>query len=269
MPNFKTLVTLVAVCLFCETASQGNFAPRPNGLANLSHKRDNEVANLTFYTLSFGLPDKAPIYRFESTLIIPNGSPPDKNFQGAVKAVWPGLQNKDLLQNVLTNQKKVASENKNEQWFHLPFFCCHPAGDFKTEVQLYPGDALTSIYVWDIPHNKYLDSWTLVTANAGKDAGAKGFTGGVVYDQKIAGGGEPYNQAILAVELQGLGEWDFGSFTWRNIIVMARTKETKWCTKLNTTNNFKFRTSMPVATTEGELTTCYIATVVFKSPTGK
>lgn len=72
----------------------------------------------------------------------------------------------------------------------------------------------------------WLDSWTLATANEAVKAGKSGFTGGLIYDPKTGGGKGNYTHAILAIELQGLGKWDWGAFTWRNVIVQARTKET-------------------------------------------
>lgn len=73
----------------------------------------------------------------------------------------------------------------------------------------------------------WLDSWTLATANEAVKAGKSGFTGGLVYDPKTGGGKGSYTHAILAIELQGLGKWDWGAFTWRNVIVQAKTKETE------------------------------------------
>ncbi|CAG8977802.1 hypothetical protein HYALB_00010887, partial [Hymenoscyphus albidus] len=207
--------------------------------------------------------------RFESTLLIPPGSRPHASPSGAVNAIWPGLQEGDLLQNVLTNQK-IAPGNKGGQWFHLPFFCCKKAGNISEEVQVYPGDALTSLYVWDGSRNLWLDSWVLASAGGwlidGKGGdGRKGFMGSVTYDSAIGGGNGTYTHAILAIELQELGKWDWGPFTWRNVIVQARTKETTWCTKF-LSSDLKFHTSPPVATTDGELTICYIGTVVFEGP---
>jgi hypothetical protein len=38
-------------------------------------------------------------------------------------------------------------------------------------------------------------------------------------------------QALLTIELQDLGTWDFGSVLWTNVILEANTTDTAWCTK--------------------------------------
>jgi hypothetical protein len=268
MQYLTILSALISACLFQQTAAQGNFILwPPSEHDNSINKRG--IENLTIYSLLFNTPKDAPIYRFESTLIIPPASlsPPE----GRVAAIWPGLQNKDLLQNVLTNQRMSGS--RPTEWNFLPFFCCHPAGNFSHEVEVHPGDALSTQYIWDVAHDKYVDSWSVVTGNMGAKAGKSGFTGGKVYDQKIATSdkdsvkAEPYHMASLSVEVQGMGAWDWGSFTWRNVIVMAKTKETEWCTNMDIPKDFKHNMSTPVVTTDGEMTTCYVATVVFVEPT--
>lgn len=39
------------------------------------------------------------------------------------------------------------------------------------------------------------------------------------------------HQAIFAIELQRAAQWDFGSLSWRDIILEMDTKDTTWCTK--------------------------------------
>ncbi len=36
-------------------------------------------------------------------------------------------------------------------------------------------------------------------------------------------------QALMTIELQQLGTWDFGDVVWRNVMVQANTTDTKWC----------------------------------------
>jgi hypothetical protein len=270
MQYTNLFMALVSACLLQRTSAQGNFIPWPPSKRNNSNSiNKREIENLNIYSLVFNTPKDAPIYRFESTLIIPpvSPSPPD----GRVAAIWPGLQNTDLLQNVLTNQR--IGGNRPSEWNFLPFFCCHPGGNFSKEVELHPGDALSTQYIWDVIHDKYVDSWSMVTGNAGYKAGKAGFTDGTIYDQKMATSDKesekpaPYHMASLSVEVQGMGAWDWGRFTWRNVIVMAKTKETEWCTKSKVPVDFKYNMSIPIATTDGEMTTCYVATVIFVEPT--
>jgi hypothetical protein len=245
----STLAALAAAVLFHETTAQ-------------------DPLNLAIYGLDFRTPKNAPIYRFESTLIIPPPSPssPDKH----LAAIWPGIQSKDLLQNVLTNQRIGGS--RPGEWNLLPFFCCHPAGNFSREYEVSPGDALSTQYIWDKLNNKYVDSWSLVIGSEGFKAGKKGFTGGTVYDQKLATSDkdseppEQYHQASLSIELQGQGVWNWGPVIWRNIIIMAKTTEQAWCNEPKS-KDFKYNMTTPVATTDNGITTCYIAKVVMQEPT--
>jgi len=228
-----------------------------------------DIANLTFYSFTFNA--KAPILRFESTLLVPAASP-DTSVKGNVQAIWPGLQTDTLLQNVLTNQGDGP-----HQWGQLPFACCGPALNLiDGGIQVYPGDSLTNIYIWDIPSNKWLDNWALTPGPEGAKAGEKAFHGGLTFDQgaafkpdakKLSPG--PYNTAVLAIELQGLGTWDFGPVHWRNIVIEANTTATEWCSTLVSSGNLAWEASMPRVNTEGTVTTCYIASFIFKAPVKK
>ncbi|TVY28010.1 hypothetical protein LHYA1_G005177 [Lachnellula hyalina] len=265
----KFFTALSALAKLGLVHGQGNMVPSSasNNKVDGKPSVQRDIANLTFYTVEF-LP-KAPILRFESTLVIPASSP-DASPDGDVQALWPGLQTDTLLQNVVTNVGGGPHE-----WYLLPFYCCHPAGKLTAQRRIYPGDLLTNSYIWDMAHNKWLDTWALTPGPEGSKAGLAAFQGGLTFDQTTASKEQsglvpkPYDQPVLAIELQGHGTWDFGAVTWRNIIMEANTTETDWCTMVTTDNPMKLTTSPPVVRTEGNVTTCYISQMTFESPTDK
>ncbi|TVY86164.1 hypothetical protein LAWI1_G008362 [Lachnellula willkommii] len=269
-PNMKLFTTLSALVGVGLVHGQGNMVPAPASSNKFGSKPSvqRDIANLTFYTVGFH--PNAPILRFESTLVIPDPSP-DAGPAGDVQAIWPGLQTDTLLQNVVTSVGGGPHE-----WYLLPFYCCHPAGNLTSQIRIYPGDLLTNSYIWDTPNNKWLDTWTLTPGAEGSKAGLDAFHGGLTFDQTTASREQTpaivpkaYDNPVLAIELQGLGTWDFGAVQWRNIIMEANTTDTDWCTKVNTDNPMKMITSPPVVRTEGNVTTCYISKLTFDSPTDK
>lgn len=43
--------------------------------------------------------------------------------------------------------------------------------------------------------------------------------------------GTSLTAALLTIELQQQGKWNFGPVEWRNILVEANTTDTEWCSK--------------------------------------
>ncbi|KAF4631836.1 hypothetical protein G7Y89_g6289 [Cudoniella acicularis] len=256
----NTFATLVATVHFREVLGQGHSSPFPNeGLQSGTPLRNRDIQNLTFYSTTFY--PQAPVVRFESTMIIPASSP-DPIQNGHVQAVWPGVNNKTLLQNVMTNTGGVG------EWFTFPFFCCTTSGHLANQSQVYPGDSLTTTYLWDQAHNKWLDSWVSSPGDAGVQAGSTGFIGGITFDPNIAPGHDvAMDTASLNIELQDGSTWDFGPIIWQNILVVAQTTDDSWCTKPSVTDNMNFQMSVPTSNTANGTTTCYIASMVFTSPT--
>ena len=258
MKFFTALSTLVGAGL---VHGRGNIIPT-SGTEPLV-ERDG-IGNLTFYIVNFDV--KAPILRFESTLIIPAASP-DPNITNDVQAIWPGLQTDTLLQNVVTNLWPTGGGPHG--WYLLPFYCCDPPGNLTDQIQIYPGDLLTNTFVWDVPQNKWLDNWVLTPGEEGSKAGQKAFQGGLTFDQAIALEkaqnkiARPYDTPEFAIELQGLGTWDFGPVTWKNILIEANTTETDWCTKIKTPSNMHIQNTAPVVTSAGTVTSCYIGNITF------
>ncbi|TVY75866.1 hypothetical protein LSUE1_G006078 [Lachnellula suecica] len=267
---FTGLSALVGTCLVQTTLGQGNMYPKDGSNSEPDNKSiaERDIANLTFFAV--GLQPNKPILRFESTLIVPPGSP-DASPDRLVQAIWPGLQTDTLLQNVLTNQGGKAHE-----WFFLPFACCHPAANLVDPVRVYPGDSITNTYLWDIGNDKWLNNWVLTPGAEGHKAGEKAFHGGLTFDQATAfvdqpnktakTTARPYNDAVFAIELQGLGTWDFGPVEWKNILIVANTTDSEWCTKIQTADPLNYSVTPPYASTSGNLTTCYIASMTFISP---
>ncbi|TVY37775.1 hypothetical protein LOCC1_G006242 [Lachnellula occidentalis] len=254
MKLFTALSALAGVGL---VHGQGNMIPRPASSNKFDSKpsiQRDEIKNLTFYTVGFH--PKAPVLRFESTLVIPAVTP-DASTDNDVQALWPGLQTDTLLQNVIT----TAGGGPHE-WYLLPFYCCKPAGALTSPIRIYPGDLLTNTYIWDMPNNKWLDTWALTPAPREAEQARRPSTASGVVPK-------PYDNPILAIELQGLGTWDFGRVQWRNILMEANTTDTDWCTKVTTDNPMKLILTPPVVRTHGSVTTCYISQITFDSPTDK
>jgi hypothetical protein len=186
-----------------------------------------------------------------------------------VQAIWPGIQKDALLRNVIT-----AAGGGPHEWYLLPFYCCHPAGNLVNQTRVYLGDLITNTYVWDIPHNKWLDNWALKPGEEGSKAGLSTFHGGFTFDQATAmkeqgGVAKPYDHPLLAIELQGIGTWGFGPVMWRNILIEANTTEPDWCAKIKTPDSMHLQMTPSVASTEGTVTSCYIARINFIAPIKK
>ncbi|KAI0724767.1 hypothetical protein C8Q72DRAFT_937341 [Fomitopsis betulina] len=77
----------------------------------------------------------------------------------------------------------------------------------------------------------------------------------------------PMDQAIMAIELYDVS-WDFGKLTFENVVIVANTTSTSWCTGggTNYDNAAVISETTPTATTSGSATTCSIASIVFVSP---
>ncbi|TFY67966.1 hypothetical protein EVJ58_g1297 [Rhodofomes roseus] len=75
------------------------------------------------------------------------------------------------------------------------------------------------------------------------------------------------DQAIMAIELYNV-TWDFGALTFEDVVIVANTTSTSWCTGGGTNYNNAAVISMssPTATTSGPATTCSIASIVFEYP---
>ncbi|KAH9224301.1 hypothetical protein DL95DRAFT_400819 [Leptodontidium sp. 2 PMI_412] len=76
----------------------------------------------------------------------------------------------------------------------------------------------------------------------------------------------PLVKALLSIEVQGEGKWDFGIVEWRNIIIEAQTSETDLCTEIpDKKDDFRMQRTQPIATVNDNTnsTTCYIAYITF------
>ncbi|PMD24466.1 hypothetical protein NA56DRAFT_700102 [Hyaloscypha hepaticicola] len=236
--------------------------------AILTSANASTPANLSFYGVWIGAGPDAIITKFESTLIIPAGSP-DKTPANDVQAFWPGMEPAEydgVFQNVITNQGGGPGE-----WYLLPFYCCNPATNLTAQMRVWPGDAVKNVFSLDIPSGKWYNNWVVTPGQQGNAAGQKPFGGGFVFDPAIdtETKGAPYTNALLTIELQDLGTWDFGSVLWTNVILEANTTDTAWCTNgpIGPSNSWKWSASPGTWSTSNQnLTTCYYSTVSLECP---
>ncbi|KAF8850319.1 hypothetical protein BDZ45DRAFT_696855 [Acephala macrosclerotiorum] len=215
--------------------------------------------NLRFYGLELGAAMNARIFRFQSTMIIPSGSP-DSN-TNAIQYLWPGMepyQRNNVFQNVIANG--------------APGEC--PVKMLVPGMKVYPGDSLTNTFTLNQFTNIWYNNWINIPRSAGTEAGEVAYSGGIVFDPKNydddnTTNGEIFTSAIFAIELQRAGKWDFGQLSWRDIILEIDTRDTTWCTKgpyLNGGGSFKFNFSPPVVAVVDNVVRCYIAEMNYVSP---
>ncbi|KAE8449421.1 hypothetical protein EG329_008029 [Mollisiaceae sp. DMI_Dod_QoI] len=220
---------------------------------------------------------KSPILKFDSTIMVP--APSKQPEEGGVIAQWVGLQpSPQLMQNVITN------EGTNGQWAFEPFFCCHLLEMVHTNStllnsstqltsQVYPGDALTTLFRWNPLCQTWYDNWLVTVGDKRHAAGELPIGGGLVlgpFNQLYADHSttnKPY--ALLQIELQQGMFWDWGTVYFRDILVEAQTQTTEWCTGSWTVyegrDTLIWNRTTPIATVNVGVntTTCYVASIVF------
>ncbi|KUJ23837.1 uncharacterized protein LY89DRAFT_744355 [Mollisia scopiformis] len=222
--------------------------------------------NLRFFGVWLGASMGADIFRFQSTLIIPAGSP-DSNTLG-LQAVWPGLQphsQQYVLQNVLANG--VPGE-----WLLEPYSCCNPIAMLVPPMRVYPGDTLTNTFSLDRFSMQWQINWVVIPGPVGQAAGEVSFNGGLNFDLTQYDNDnatiEAYTSSMFAIELQHGGQWDFGPVSWRDILLEINTTDTTWCKSgpQLQAGSFHWNYSTPVASPVDNVVRCYIAEMNFESP---
>ncbi|KAE8449416.1 hypothetical protein EG329_008024 [Mollisiaceae sp. DMI_Dod_QoI] len=233
-----------------------------------------QIKNLRFFGLSLSAGPHSNILKFSSTLIIPPGSP-DSTVDDEVQSFWPGIQGIGLLQNVVTNGGSPG------QWWQLPFYCCNPAVGLSKEVQgnlflllFHPGDKVTNTFALDKDTGKWNDTYIVRPSKASYASGEKFLSYGVSFDQNAIANdrttiGDHFTMAIMTIELQGNGTWNWGPVEWRDILLQINTTDTNWCTTgptLNGGQKFTYQFSKPQISAANNTTSCYIANMTFVSP---
>ncbi|KAF8850318.1 hypothetical protein BDZ45DRAFT_751865 [Acephala macrosclerotiorum] len=196
-----------------------------------------QIENLRFFGLWLGAGPQANILEFRSTLIIPTGLP-DSVLENGVQAFWPGLEPSranSVFQNVITNGDAVG------EWSQLPFYCCKhgtvsPGSRQQSAVHdLYPGDRVTNTFTLNENTLKWYNTYTITPGAVGNTAGQKIYSNGFDFDPNTVAAdnttlGEQYTAALMTIELQGNGNWNWGAVEWRDILHRSNTTETSWCT---------------------------------------
>ncbi|KUJ23836.1 uncharacterized protein LY89DRAFT_662631 [Mollisia scopiformis] len=199
-----------------------------------------KITNLRFFGLWFGT-GRDIILKFESTLVVP-GPSPDAPGGTRVQAVWPGVQGKGLLQNVIT------IGDKKGEWWQLPYYCCNPGKDLAAEVQVYPGDSITNTFILNEATMEWQDNYAVTPgASAQEPATDNTTTSSFIFDQAAVVDddstvGDHFTWTFMTIELQGDGKWDFGPVAWRDILLGP---------VLNGGTKFNYTFSKPTASAVG------------------
>lgn len=115
---------------------------------------------------------------------------------------------------------------------------------------VYPGDAVTTIMTREATGN-WTVSWSISPGEAANAAGQLPSVGNLDFDPTIDGEssfshamktkarlnfffvavtkGAPFKHALMTIELQSNGTWDFGDVEWRGIMIEAETADQTWC----------------------------------------
>ncbi|KAL2060633.1 hypothetical protein VTL71DRAFT_9274 [Oculimacula yallundae] len=240
----------------------------------LSFVTADDPPRLSFYGLEINA--QAPITKFETTLLIPSVTPDHdpKSVQG-LRSMWPGLEPDPvscLFQNVLSNLDLPPKKTEDNAWYFFPYWCCAPAQDLVDDrTRLYPGDLIQNTYQWNPETQDWYQNWVIQPGKLGHAGGVQPLGGGLVtdghFDTKYTEEKWPrMKKALLMIELQGEGKWDFGVVEWRNVLIEAQTRETAWCTEiLDEKDDFRMVRTQPIVTVNGNTnsTTCYVAFITF------
>ncbi|KAG9239090.1 hypothetical protein BJ875DRAFT_436897 [Amylocarpus encephaloides] len=172
-------------------------------------------------------------------------------FSQTPKVPVPGNSGLSIVASTYLPRRGVAAANEKR------------SPDYKARaINVYPGDAITSTFTVD-GNSVWTDSWSLQPGPAGSAAGQTPQSGST--SQNFADRGALI-RALLAIELQQNGQWDFGTVQWNNIAVTASTTA-GWCsTGYAVTPSFQYSISGGTQQTIGGSTTCSYPSVTFRGP---
>ncbi|KAF7289286.1 Aldehyde dehydrogenase [Mycena indigotica] len=202
------------------------------------------AAAQTWYFLTFFTPPGSYITSYSGSFVAPTLP------QAATYYLWPGLQPSDnagVLQPVL--------DGRSGTWWIGSGWCCsNPSLPWGSGFNVANGQTVRfSLKVNSISGGTWA---TNLTSSAGGAA-----TGSFPLPT------HPMNQAIIAIELYNVA-WNFGQFAFSNVVIVANTTSTSWCT--NGPTNYQkaavVSMSTPTATVSGGQTTCSIASVILVRP---
>ncbi|KUJ21840.1 uncharacterized protein LY89DRAFT_729341 [Mollisia scopiformis] len=192
----------------------------------------------------------AGITKFQVTMIVPSIS------RGlGSHGVWPGLQNDD---DTFVFQSVVSDSRVPGTWQFFVEYCCNP--DYQaTSVRVYPGDSITSTF--SVGANaQWTDTWSISPGAAGRAAGATAQSGSSGNSFSNRG---TIDKAVLSIELQNSGVWDFGQVQWSSLSITASTTQS-WCNGAYVaSSSFKYAVSGGASHTSGSSTTCVYNSVTF------
>ncbi|KAJ7496649.1 hypothetical protein FB451DRAFT_1208323 [Mycena latifolia] len=199
---------------------------------------------VTWYFLTFTTPAGSYISSYTGSFVAPTLP------QAATYYLWPGLQppdNAGVLQPVL--------DGRSGTWWIGDGWCCsNPSLAWGSGFNVANGQTVN----FGLKVNS-IQSGTWATTLSSSGGGSA--TGSFPLPT------HPMNQAIMAIELYDVA-WTFGQFAFSNVVIVANTTSTAWCTNgpSNYQNAAVVTKSTPVATVSGGQTTCTIASIVLVRP---
>lgn len=198
----------------------------------------------TWYFVTFTTPAGSYISSYTGSFVAPTLP------QAATYYLWPGLQPRDnagVLQPVL--------DGRSGTWWIGDGWCCsNPSLPWGSGFNVANGKTVQfGLKVNSIQNG----TWATTLSSSGGGSATGTFPLPT----------HPMNQAIMAIELYDVA-WTFGQFAFSNVVIVANTTSTAWCTNgpTNYQNAAVVSKSTPVATVSGGQTTCTIASIVLVRP---
>ncbi|KAJ7750066.1 hypothetical protein DFH07DRAFT_775206 [Mycena maculata] len=202
------------------------------------------VSAQTWYFLTFTTPAGAYISAYSGSFVAPPLP------EAATYYLWPGLQppdNAGVLQGVLDGRS-------GEWWIGDGYCCSNPSLAWGSGFNVPNGQTVDFSFSVDSIQD---GTWGTTLSSSGGGAATGSFPLPT----------HPMNQAIMAIELYGVA-WTFGQFAFSDVVIVANTTSTAWCTggPYNYENAAVVSLSTPVATVSGGQTTCKIASIILVEP---
>ncbi|EIN06392.1 hypothetical protein PUNSTDRAFT_114974 [Punctularia strigosozonata HHB-11173 SS5] len=197
----------------------------------------------TWYFLRYQTPSGAAFTHLSGNMIAPTLP------EAATYYLWPGLQppdNSGVLQQVL--------DGRSGTWWIGSGWCCsNPSLAWGSGFNVAAG---TTIAFSNDDSNRD-GTWDTSLSDSSSSA-----TGSFdLYSTRSM------NQAIFAIELYDVS-WNFGKLTFTDVVMVANTTSTSWCTNgpSNYNNAAVVQIATPTVTVSGASSTCSVSSIVLVSP---
>jgi len=187
-------------------------------LTLLSSLLQATIAQTSFAMVYFQIP--APIYHIKSTYTVPPLA--HDNTGKGLHSFWMGIEPANsgtVFQNV------VADAGDDGSWQLFPMYCCNPTVTLENAKTVYPGDSIVNEMAFDTSTTAGV--WTDNFTVSGRDS----WGGKVTLDPSQYPKISAFQNAFLAVELQGGSSWESGSLTFTDIQIdiAGEVEDGSWC----------------------------------------